>query len=554
MRTASVSATRLIGALVVSAAVGWGVSFAGAAPAPQMSPQERVDAAYKAMGGEKLAALKTITLEATVKQLDPGESFSVADNETPDQGMGYLIQSRDLTKGLTYNQWMRPRADTGGVRIYTEIVTPTAGYSIGNDATAGRLPKRTITGARGLPEHTFSGKRLTSTLRELARYTVIQDMKAHPDRVTALPNQVAGTRAFPALQYRSDYGNFIVIFNPANNLPLRVRSMDWDALEGDSEFDMAFTDWRDVGNGAMWPFHVQTTLNGMNVHETKYANVQVNPTLPAALFTIPADQLAKAAKPADPKITPFQWIIRRGGSGFYYDADASYVDDGDQMRWMDIAPNVGLAMGNTHNTVFIATNTYLIAFEAPNDDGQAKGAIALAKQHFPGKPIKYLVLSHHHVDHVGGMRTFAAEGATLVFGRGNAPNVQYYRRAIANTQELNWNKPANPNDNPDLIELKDGKWTVNDGGREFSVFEIDNPHSTGMVIGWLPDAKLAFVTDLWIPTPQGITTSNPNFASVVAGVEKWGIQPENFSGGHGTIGSYAQFARVVKAAQATAKQ
>ena len=140
---------------------------------------------------------------------------------------------------------------------------------------------------------------------------------------------------------------------------------------------------------------------------------------PPALFSIPADQLAKAAKPADPKITPFQWIIRRGGSGFYFDADASYVDDGDQMKWMDIAPNVGLAMGNTHNTVFIATNTYLIAIEAPNDDGQAKGAIALAKQHFPGKPIKYLVLTHHHVDHVGGMRTFAAEGATLVFGRGN---------------------------------------------------------------------------------------------------------------------------------------
>ena len=116
-----------------------GSHVGGPAPAPQMSPQERVDAAYKAMGGEKLAALKTITLEATIKQLDPGESFSLADNETPDQGMAYLIQSRDLTKGLTHNQWMRPRADTGGVRIYTEIVTPTAGYSIGNDATAGPL-------------------------------------------------------------------------------------------------------------------------------------------------------------------------------------------------------------------------------------------------------------------------------------------------------------------------------------------------------------------------------------------------------------------------------
>ena len=551
MPSTSVSMSRLLGALIVSAAVGLGVST-WAAPAPQMSPQERVDAAYKAMGGEKLAALKTVSLEATIKQLDPGESFSLADNETPDQGMAYLIQSRDLTKGLAHNQWMRPRADTGGVRIYTEIVTPTAGYAIGNDATAGRLPKRTITGARGLPEHTFSGKRLTATLRELSRTTVIQDMKAHPDRVTAMPDQVAGTRAYPALQYRGDQGNFIVIFNPATNLPLRVRSIEWDALEGDSEFDAAFLDWRDVG-GAKWPFRIQTMLNGMNVHDMRFANVTANPTLPAALFTIPQAQLANAAKPADPKITPFQWIIRRGGSGFYYDADASYVDDGEQMKWMDIAPNVGLAMGNTHNTVFIATNTYLIAMEAPNDDGQAKGAIALAKQHFPGKPIKYLVLTHHHVDHVGGMRTFAAEGATLVFGRGTAPNIQYYRRALANTQDVNWNKPAMPKDDPELIEVKDGKWTVNDGGREFSVYEIDNPHSTGMLIGWLPDAKLGFVTDLWIPTPQGVTSSNPNFAAVVAGVEKFGLQPENFSGGHGTIGSYAQFAQVVKAAAAQGK-
>jgi hypothetical protein len=70
-----------------------------------------------------------------------------------------------------------------------------------------------------------------------------------------------------------------------------------------------------------------------------------------------------------------------------------------------------------------------------------------------------------------------------------------------------------------------------------------------MLMGWLPDAKLAFVTDVWIPTPQPVTESNPMLVSVVQGVEKWGINPENFSGGHGTIGSYAQMAAVVKAAQ-----
>ena len=60
MRTASVTITRVFGALVVSAAIGLGVSLA--APAPQMTPQQRVDAAYNAMGGAKLAALKSIRL------------------------------------------------------------------------------------------------------------------------------------------------------------------------------------------------------------------------------------------------------------------------------------------------------------------------------------------------------------------------------------------------------------------------------------------------------------------------------------------------------------
>jgi len=70
---------------------------------------------------------------------------------------------------------------------------------------------------------------------------------------------------------------------------------------------------------------------------------------------------------------------------------------------------------------------------------------------------------------------------------------------------------------------------------------------------WLPDAKLAFNTDLWVTTPQPVTSSNPNLAALIAGVEKWGLQPENMSGGHGTIANYAQAARVVKAAPATAK-
>ena len=51
--------------------------------APAETPQARVDAAWTAMGGDKLAALKTITLRAHLLQWDPGESYSVSDPDKP---------------------------------------------------------------------------------------------------------------------------------------------------------------------------------------------------------------------------------------------------------------------------------------------------------------------------------------------------------------------------------------------------------------------------------------------------------------------------------------
>src|SRR5206468_2488065 len=76
---------------------------------------------------------------------------------------------------------------------------------------------------------------------------------------------------------------------------------------------------------------------------------------------------------------PFQWIIRRLASGFYLDSDALYTDDGNALTLTDVAPNISLVTGGTHNTLIVATNTYLVAFEAPGDDGQSQAAIALAR-------------------------------------------------------------------------------------------------------------------------------------------------------------------------------
>ena len=511
--------------------------FARALPAT--SPQDRVNAAYAAMSGDKL---KTITLKAQLQQFDPGESYSVSDPAKPDTGVSDLVQSRDLQRGLARNEWVRPKAD-GGKRTYTEIVTPTAGYVIGNDATNGRLPKRTVKGAQ--PEHTMSGRRLTATLRELERPFIILEMKRHADRLTAVDDQTVAGKTYPAAQYRDDYGTYIVMFDPSTNLPARVRTLDWDALEGDSTYDADYSDWRDV-SGVKMAFQTHYTLNGMKVADLKLSSVMVNPTLPPKTFEIPQAMLAAAAKPAPARATPYQWIIRRQFSGFYYDSDKKYTDDLDELRLVDVAQNVSQTQGGTHNTLFIATNSYLIAVEAPNDDGQAIQSMDMAKKRYPGKPIRYLILTHHHVDHVGGMRTYAAEGATLIVAKGDG---DYFRKVLARPETLNPDAPKKAF-TPKVIEV-DGKWNVNDGGREVGAYMVANPHAADMMIVYVPDAKLGIVTDLYVPGAP--PPANDEVAALVKGVNKWGIKPERFAGGHGSVGSYADVVAAMQKVPATAR-
>jgi glyoxylase-like metal-dependent hydrolase (beta-lactamase superfamily II) len=486
-----------------------------------------------AMGGDKL---KTLSLKGSLEQFDPGESFSVADPTKPATGVSELRQSRDLVHGLTRNEWIRPLPENSAKRIFTEIITPTAGYVVGNDAAAGRLPKRTNKSTP--PEHTMSGRRLTANLRELERPMVVIEMKQHPDRVSAISDQTVAGKNYPALQYRGDYGTFIVLFDPATNLPAHVRTLDWDGLEGDSVYDAEYSDWRDV-DGVKIAFHALYTLKGMKIAEVKLSSATANPVLPASTFNIPGNIVADAAKPAAADVTPFQWIIRRQFLGFYYDSDKMYTDDADNLRLDDIGPNISQTQGGTHNTIFIATNSYLIAVEAPNDDGQSIQSIEMAKKRYPGKPIRYLILTHHHVDHVSGMRTYAAEGATIVVGKGNA---EYFRKLLAQSEALNRFAPKAAF-TPKVIEV-DGKWSVNDGGREVDAYAIENPHAAGYDMVYVPDAKLGIISDLYVPGAP--VPSNAMVAALVKGVDKWGIKPERFAGGHGSTGPYSD---VIQAAQ-----
>ena len=77
---------------------------------------------------------------------------------------------------------------------------------------------------------------------------------------------------------------------------------------------------------------------------------------------------------------------------------------------------------------------YIVVIEGPQSEARATQIITEAKRLIPGKPIRYVVNTHHHIDHSSGLRTFVAEGATVVTHEMNKAVLRKAVRAAAHAR------------------------------------------------------------------------------------------------------------------------
>ena len=77
-------------------------------------------------------------------------------------------------------------------------------------------------------------------------------------------------------------------------------------------------------------------------------------------------------------------------------------------------------------------------YEAPLNEARAKAVIDKART-LSAKPLTMVIVSHHHFDHSGGLRTYVDEGATIVT---HEANKAYYEQAWAAPHTINPDKLA----------------------------------------------------------------------------------------------------------------
>jgi glyoxylase-like metal-dependent hydrolase (beta-lactamase superfamily II) len=197
------------------------------------------------------------------------------------------------------------------------------------------------------------------------------------------------------------------------------------------------------------------------------------------------------------------------------------------------ADGVFYLKGGTHHSVAVEFGDHVVVIEAPLNEERSVAVIAAVKKIIPNKPIRYLVNTHHHFDHSGGLRTYVDEGVTIVT---HDSNKAFYQQAFAAPRTLNPDRLARSQKKPNLETFADKK-VLSDGTRTLELHLIKaNPHNDGILMAFLPKEKILIEADVFAPqNPAGANAVaiNSNTVNTVENVERLKLDFETILPLHG---------------------
>jgi glyoxylase-like metal-dependent hydrolase (beta-lactamase superfamily II) len=153
-----------------------------------------------------------------------------------------------------------------------------------------------------------------------------------------------------------------------------------------------------------------------------------------------------------------------------------------ETKKVDGADGVYVFRNGGHQAMFVVTDEGVIATD-PVAYGKPTGGAdyVAAIRKVTDKPIKYLIYSHHHYDHIAGGQAFKDAGATIVA----------HRRAKERLEQLK--DPHTPL--PDEVVGDSGR-VIRMGGKVLELSYVGLNHSDSTLVMRLPQDRLIFLVDL----------------------------------------------------------
>jgi glyoxylase-like metal-dependent hydrolase (beta-lactamase superfamily II) len=285
----------------------------------------------------------------------------------------------------------------------------------------------------------------------------------------------------------------------ARNEVERVQTWIDQPIVGDMLVETVYSDYRDF-SGVRFPAHIVQSQDGFPALDLTVASVTANP---AVDITVP-DSVRSAQPP------PVRVESTKLADGVFY------------------------LTGGTHHSLAVEMKDHIVLVDTPQTEQRALAVIAKAKEVIPNKPIRYVVTSHHHWDHLGGIRAAMDEGATIVTHQSNKA---FLERVAKTPHTINPDRLA-ASKKPLKIQTVGAKGVLTDGTRTVELHLLTNYEHTGdMLVVYLPKEKILAEPDAYTspatPTTPLVVTAVPYAAALYDNIQRLKLDVQTIAPFHG---------------------
>jgi glyoxylase-like metal-dependent hydrolase (beta-lactamase superfamily II) len=284
----------------------------------------------------------------------------------------------------------------------------------------------------------------------------------------------------------------------AQNLVTKIETKRPDPVLGDTPVVAMFSDYKDF-NGVKFPGKIVVTEGGFPSWD-----LTVTKVTPNAPLDLPVPDPVKTAT-----LPPVQAASAKLANGVWH------------------------VTGGSHHSLVVEFKDYIAVVEAPLSEERSMAVLAEAKKLVPDKPVKYVLTTHHHFDHVGGLRFYVPEGATIVT---HASNVPYFEKTLTAPATMVPDRQAKET-KPPMLQGVSEKYVITDGKQTIEVYPTaGDTHTKEYTLIYLPGPKILVEADAFSPGPPDApppATPPPNAVTLYDEIQRLKLNVATIAPIHG---------------------